>query len=342
MKKISFFSFFVLAIIAIVFWGGCKNYKKLNDELIAQSIYYLAEQQTVRLSGLINSELRILKTLANIMGEYEGIPVEQRRDRFDYMLLSALSNEPDIVTIYTVWKPNALDGMDSRYIGRVGSSPTGQYAIAYSGERWKTVAKTYENIINIMAHIHGPNAREVSVDHPTPLTIDGRDTYVVNMMVPIVNQRTMETVGGVGFLLDINIIQSIINKTVKSREERAKEFDIARSVFQRTGTMLESFWDRDYEEIAAMEVYSSNGAIIGSVFPDRIGKMLVDADVTFYGDNIRSAYNAILERKHYNFRSFVPYLEKEAEIVMFSFFIPNSNLAWTIMIATPVDYWWKK
>ena len=33
-------------------------------------------------------------------------------------------------SLYSIWKPNAVDGMDSRFIGRAGSSPTGQYALS--------------------------------------------------------------------------------------------------------------------------------------------------------------------------------------------------------------------
>jgi hypothetical protein len=165
--------------------------------------------------------------------------------------------------------------------------------------------------------------------------VDGKDTYVVNMMVPIVNNRTDEVVGGVGFIWDISVIQSVIEETVK-----------------------------DYAEIDAMAVYSSNGAIIGSIFPERIGRILSDADITLYGDNIRSAYNAVIEGKYYNFRSFVPFLENDVEIIIVPFSIGIGNWAdtftyiggsvstynigsgwqdthWTVMIASPVKLWMK-
>jgi len=36
--------------------------------------------------------------------------------------------QPDFIRKFTAWKPNAIDGMDSRYIGRVGSTGSGQTA----------------------------------------------------------------------------------------------------------------------------------------------------------------------------------------------------------------------
>ena len=36
--------------------------------------------------------------------------------------------------MYTIWKPNAVDGMDAANIGRTGLTSTGQFAPAYSRE----------------------------------------------------------------------------------------------------------------------------------------------------------------------------------------------------------------
>lgn len=200
-------------LIAALLLNGCQNSKE-RDAIISQSIYNMAIWQAERMASRINSDLQALKTVSNIMGEYENIPANQRRDWFDDMLLSVLNSEKSIVSIYTVWDPNAVDGMDARYKGRIGSTPTGQYAIAYGRETGKTIAKTYEEIMKSMAHIHGPDSRQVLVD-PVPINLYGRDTYAVNMMVPIVNPRLDKVVGCVGFLWDIGAIQNVIEKTVK-------------------------------------------------------------------------------------------------------------------------------
>jgi methyl-accepting chemotaxis protein len=334
-----------LTIIAILFLNGCQFFEKNNDAKITQSVYYLAEQQAERISSRINSDIQVLKTLAIIMGNFESLPMEQRRNNFDYLLESVIINDRNMVQIYTVWKPNSIDGMDSRYIGRIGSSPTGQYAIAYSRETGYTTNKSYENIRNSMEYIHGPYASSVRVDNPIAYTVNGKDTYVVNVMVPIINPRTGEIVGNVGSLLDVHKIQNYIENAVKTREEISREISITQSVFRDTGRLLDSFWGissiKTYDEIAALVIYASDGTIIGSVFPERIGRMLSDADITLYGNNIRSSYDAVIEGKIYQFRSFVPFLEKEVEIVMYPFTIGNWDIHWTVMIASPVD-WWKK
>jgi hypothetical protein len=164
-----------------------------------------------------------------------------------------------------------------------------------------------------MANINGFKAdRQVHVDNPTPLVVAGINTYVVNMMVPIVNSRTSEVVGAVGFNWDVEVIQYVIKKS------------------------------ESHEKIVAMAVYSNNGTTIGSIFPERIGKILSDEDITLYGDNILPAYNDILEGKYYNFKSFAPFLEKNVEIVMVPFSIGidsgyRHDTTWTVMIVSMAE-----
>jgi methyl-accepting chemotaxis protein len=321
--------------MAILFLNGCQTSKERTDALITQSIeltdasitesiYYVAEQQAERITGLINGDLRILKTLSNIMGDYENIPAEQRRDWFDDMLYRVVANEENIGSLYMCWKPNVLDGMDSHYIGRPGSSPTGQYVITCGRETGYILryGLSPEKIEKIMATINGFKADwQIYVDNPTPLIVFGRNTYGINMMIPIVNSRSREIVGAVGFNLDVKVIQSVIEKTVKS-------FNV-------------------HENIIAMAVYSSNGTTIGSIFPERIGKILSDEDIPLYGDNILPAYNAVLEGKYYNFKSFTPIFRENVEIVMVPFSIGidigyRHDTTWTVMIVSMAELWIKK
>jgi len=142
--------------------------------------------------------LTSLRTLANIMGDYDSIITEERRHIFDGILFSTISNEHSIVKIYSVWKPNALDGMDAQNIGRVGSSPTGQYAISYLRDTGQIIARASNEIVNIMSWIHGPNSRTDRIGKPTQIIMNGTATSVIEIMVSIISPRTGEVVGVVG------------------------------------------------------------------------------------------------------------------------------------------------
>jgi methyl-accepting chemotaxis protein len=311
MKKISSVSFSVLITISALFISGCSKagsfYAQLagNAEKI-KSLNYLAGQTAEHFAGMVRSEIRALETLAAVMGDYEGVPPGERRDRFDRMLLSVIQNNPNIAQIYTVWKPNALDGMDSRYIGRAGSTPTGQYATAYGRGAGRLAVFTSKDVDAIMEYMNGPYARRVFVGGPAPLAADGKEIYAVNLAAPVINPLTNEAVGSVGCFLSVGIFQPEVEKYILY-----------------------------YEEIAAMEIYSSGGVIAGSVFPERVGEKLTATDTVLYGDNILSAYNAVQGGEHFYCKSYLALFKINVDIVITPFNTGGSDY-WSVMIAAPV------
>jgi methyl-accepting chemotaxis protein len=153
----------------------------------------LAEQQN-------EYYVRTLRTFASIMSNYEWLPPEQRRSIFEFMLLNLLISDESFVEIYTVWKPNALDGNDAMFIYDTGSAQTGQYALVFSRENGEIIKKTrtISEVYSSMSWFTGPNAGINKVDNPIRRNINGQNTFVIDLMVPIINPQTNEVVGGVG------------------------------------------------------------------------------------------------------------------------------------------------
>jgi len=150
----------------------------ISYNLSIRSLGHLTNQRAEYWKGRENGYIRMLHTLANIMGDYESIKEEERRGRYDDMLKFALETEPGITAIYTVWKPNTIDELDNYYIGRTGSGPSGQYAMAYFKETGKITGRTSGDIDNVLAHITGPNAFKDRVDNPAVIKIKGKKTYI--------------------------------------------------------------------------------------------------------------------------------------------------------------------
>jgi methyl-accepting chemotaxis protein len=236
---------------------------KISRDLSEDKITYLARQRAQYWSGRIDGYLQVLRTISNEMNYYENVKVDERRAQYEATMISVFEDQPDFVRMFTVWKPNALDGMDNRYIGRPGSTDTGQFAFALGRETGQIVPQTSQVVQSVMEYISGPNARIETVDHPAVMTLMGKDVYVVRLMIPIINKRLNEVVGAVGCQLNIDLIQPRLDTTLKS-----------------------------FEEVAAIGVYSSNGFILGSYRPERIGKMMVDAEVQF-GSYVNEAFEAV-------------------------------------------------
>jgi methyl-accepting chemotaxis protein len=159
-----------------------------------------------------------------------------------------------------------------------------------------------------MEYFNGPNSRKDRVEHPAPRKINGKDTYFIRLMVPIINVRTSEVVGGVGCLLVIDGVQPSIEEAIKT-----------------------------HNEISAMSIYSSNGFILGNLVPDRIGKMLTEAE-TLYGDYLQEANQAVLEGKPFRCSSYSEILKTNVEIQIAPLTIGNSDTTWSVMIASTEDY----
>jgi methyl-accepting chemotaxis protein len=172
------------------------------------------------------------------------------------MLKATLNNNPNFARIFSIWKPNAMDGMDSRYIGRPGSTPTGQYAMTWGRDTGPIEVKPNLVLDEVNAWMNGPDALKTRVENPTPFKNNGKDTFIIRIGVPITRSTSSEVVGHLCVLIDIAPMQTELEKTIKS-----------------------------HEEISAMVLYSGNGMIMGHLVPERVGKMLSDED-TIYGDYV--------------------------------------------------------
>ncbi|GBU28348.1 methyl-accepting chemotaxis protein [Treponema sp. R8-4-B8] len=305
-------SIMMIAIIAVVAGGIAvlllREASNISMNLSKQEVRYLAREQVAYWQGVEDGYIRLLRTLAYTMSEYEKVPPAERRDKFDSILGDTIIYEPAIINLYTVWKPNAVDGMDAQYIGRTGSGPTGQYAITYTRESGKISSRTTVDIAASMAYFNSPNAKNDRVEHPIPRTIEGKDTHLLRLMVPVINPRTNEVVGGVGCLYIIDAIQSVVADTIKANEK-----------------------------IAGMAIYSGNGLIIGHLLPERVGKMLIDVE-TMYGPYIKDAEQAVKTGKEFSCSTYSPELNTEVEIVMLPFQIGSSDKTWSVMMLVTDKY----
>jgi methyl-accepting chemotaxis protein len=309
-------SLLVIAIMAAVVAGIAglllQRASSISLDLNMRGLEFLAEQRAEFWKGKEDGYARALHTLAAVMADYEYLPREERRDQYDDIMRSTLQGEPDMVVLYTVWKPDAIDGMDNQYIGRTGSGPAGQYAMAYTRETGQIKPSTSDDIKNLMAHITGPNARRDRVCNPSPMTVNGKETLTLIISVPIINDRTSEVVGGVGCVLSLDAIQNTVMNTVQT-----------------------------HEIIDMAIMYSDNGTILAHFIPDRIGKKIYDVDVEL-GDSIPVVFEAIQNGNTFRDTKYEPTIGENIGFVMKPFQIGNSDHNMAILIGVSESYIFKE
>ncbi|MCL2042540.1 MAG: methyl-accepting chemotaxis protein [Treponema sp.] len=305
-------SIIVIAIMVVVLTGivvlFLQRGSNITMSLSIRSIMNFASYEAEYFRRQTDNYLQTLRTLAAIMGDYENLPATARRDRFDDLMFSTVNADKTLLLVYTTWKPDAVDGMDSSYIGRPGSTDTGQYAATFTREGGEVTLRANADIPAFTAYINGPNARKDRYEHPIPRSIDGRDTFVYRVMVPIINPRTNEVVGGVGTLIDIAPIQTSVLEVI-----------------------------RNIDEVTALTIFSGNGLILGHMAPERIGRTLLDVE-TVFGDYIQEANQAVYDGKTFQCRAFSPLLNSNVQIVMVPIEIGNSGACWSVMLVISESY----
>ncbi|MDR2922935.1 MAG: methyl-accepting chemotaxis protein, partial [Treponema sp.] len=127
-------SILMIAIVVAVAVGisatQLRKASSISLDLSKRSILYLTRQRAQYWSGRINGYIQMLHTAADVMGDYENVETDARRSQYEEVIRSIFEAQNDFARIFTVWKPNALDGMDALNIGRPGSTETGQFAYA--------------------------------------------------------------------------------------------------------------------------------------------------------------------------------------------------------------------
>ncbi|MCL2181029.1 MAG: methyl-accepting chemotaxis protein [Treponema sp.] len=305
-------SIMVIAILIVVITGIAaillNRASDITIDLSKRGIQYLTSEQALYWQSRQDLHLMALRVLADIMSDYEEIEPELRRERFNSMLYGTLTSQPDLVQIYTIWKPNAVDGMDEHFIGMPGSSPAGQYTAVYTREEGSIDIRASSDIEPSMNFFNGSDRTNDRIEEPFLRNIMGKSTYLVRMMVPIINPRTNETVGGVACLLSIAPMQPALEQVIDS-----------------------------HSEISAMSIYTDTGFILASYQSSRIGKKLPDVD-TIYGSSINDALRAVINGESFAVTSYSDDLHSNVEIILSPFTIGNSNVTWSVMIAASEEY----
>jgi len=276
--------------------------------LAKQKTMYLARQRAQYWDGRVNGYLQVLQTLSNEFNYYENIPVAERRQQFETLMVSVFEDMPDFVRMFTIWKPDAIDGQDARNIGRIGSTPTGQFAFALGKETGKIEPQTSAVVNEVMMHLNGPDAKTIEMSDPAPFTLSGKEIYCVRLCVPILNKRLNEVVGAIGCQLDIEMMQPRIEQTIKN-----------------------------FDEVSALSIYTDSGFVMASYRPERIGKNMLEAEVQF-GSHVQAALEAVKDGKEYECFSYAPTLKENIQIAIANIPIAGCPTTWSVMVGSVESY----
>ena len=293
-----------VAVAAAISIGMLTRASAISMELSIDGLVYLNDEQTEYWNGRVNGHLRVLKSLANAMAVYDNYEPQYRRDIFDAMLFGIMEEEQVFFEIGMIWRPNAIDS-DAQNIGRIGSTPTGQYAAVvtrdeYTGELYVRTSGIVDMIID---YINGPNARQDRIETPEIVQRRGIDNSIMRMSVPIISNSTGQVVGMLNGRVDLIAVQPSVMQEVE-----------------------------DHPDIAAMSIYANDGFIIASYIPDNVGQYMNEVP-TMFGDRLGDVQEIVRRGESMTLEGYSSVLDSATFINLNPFTIGNSETTWTIMLA---------
>jgi methyl-accepting chemotaxis protein len=284
--------------------GGNINARK---QITMDSARRFAEELGEKINGYIET----LQSLSKEMSLYENLTLEARRREYENKMLSAFENMSDLVQVFSVWKPNAIDGLDNRYKGKSGATETGQFAFALTNEYGQIEKQTVDSgvVQAAMAHLTGSNSTTIKIsDLSAVINFAEGEKECFSIMVPILNDRTNEAVGVVGCLIDTSILQILTERVIKYNDE-----------------------------VSSSAIYTNTGFILASYVPRRIRYNLVDVEVQ-YGAHINNVVDAVKNAQEFECFDYDPVLKVKMFMCIVPIFLKDSPSTWSVMIGSTEDY----
>ncbi|MDR0640948.1 MAG: methyl-accepting chemotaxis protein [Treponema sp.] len=182
----------------------------LQTEEAFSSLEELTGRYSMVMRNNYENYLSVAKTLANIMDSYEGVPAAERRERYDNTILGIMESNPNFMGMFSIWKPNAIDGNDAAFVNDTGTDSTGQYMPWYSrrsGKLEELSLSEYEYYNDVVTNI---DISDPVISLPYRAQYAGKSILATRLCYPIITKNGI--VGRVGIMVDLSPSSEVISQ----------------------------------------------------------------------------------------------------------------------------------
>ncbi|MDR2397626.1 MAG: methyl-accepting chemotaxis protein [Spirochaetaceae bacterium] len=295
-----------LTLTGIVALIGVTDFlaKREIEKLAQANIRNIALAQGRDIQNWIDTYMNTSRTLAQIMERFEDLEIGSRREVFDVLLRGVVQANPEILGVWTIWEPNALDGMDEAYANTPGSDASGRYIpwwVRSGGSIIVQACVEYEQADYYQYPL--TTGKELITD-PTYWDIEGKPTLMTDLVTPIKSRGRV--VGTLGIDIEVSKVQSKVM-----------------AINPYPGS------------VAA--VFSSQGTVVAHFDPERITKPMGETETLEAGSYIFPYMQAVLEGKPYFFRHRDTASKIDRFFTSLPFAIGNTENPWSLSIGVPVS-----
>ncbi|MEG3637992.1 methyl-accepting chemotaxis protein [Magnetococcus sp. PR-3] len=180
----------------------------------------IAEEKAELIAEKINMALAVAHNMAQTYGaiSHDHKRLNISRAQVNLLLKNLLAQNNHYLGVYTAWEANQFDNQDKLYINKPGHDATGRfipYWTAGGMEPLVDMENTTQDQYGARAgdyYLIPKEDKKPSVIDPYIYPVQGKDTLLISLVAPILNQGTFQGIGGID--LPGSFIQDIVNKTM--------------------------------------------------------------------------------------------------------------------------------
>lgn len=208
--------------IKIAFWAGlclfltttiiityaAKSLHLTAVDLAKEQAIAVAEENAVAINEELETSLSTARTLGQILATATNTDNEFTLDReqVNTMLEQILLNNTNLVGVYTYWEPDAFDGRDNDYANTPGHDESGRFVPYWSRNNQGIIDLSplddYTNPEADQNHLCSKNTRLECVTDPYTYAVQGEETTIISLVVPIIVNGELYGLTGVDIRTD--------------------------------------------------------------------------------------------------------------------------------------------
>ncbi|MDR1278883.1 MAG: HAMP domain-containing protein, partial [Treponema sp.] len=304
----------IIMIVALAFSGIgvllgtiLNNSQKQITRLINSELKNLAEKEASQIALWLNSCFDTARAMAQSMEAYEQINEEDRRFFYNVLLKQMAVKNPEITAVWCCWEPNTLDGFDARYANTPGTDHTGRF-ISYWARTKSGIE--LESLKNYTVSGSGDfyllplQSGNETIAEPYFYSIDGTNTLITSLSVPIKNDGKTIAVAGV---------------------------DIALNMIQHELADI-----NPYDNSIAM-AFSNGGHVAGHSDSSRLGKPMATSETDLAGTHLTDLINAVKAGSPYVFVNDIDIkgIKGRYMVITVPFSVGGTAAPWALGIGVP-------
>ncbi|QRK11053.1 methyl-accepting chemotaxis protein [Archangium violaceum] len=185
---------------------------RVAEEQATQTAMQMAERHARIINAELDAAIISARTLAQAFAAQKIAGLADRR-LADASLQRVLAENPKLLGLWTVWEPNAFDGLDAKYVNTPGTDSTGRY-ISYwnrgDGQIKLEPVVDYEKEGAGDYYLLARRSGNETIVNPYVYTVAGKPVLMTSVSVPILLEG--KVIGVVGADLSLDQVQKQVSE----------------------------------------------------------------------------------------------------------------------------------